>query len=134
MRSTWDVSAPDDTIELVATEGERIVGHVLGAAGTVDGTRLLAVAPLGVVPDRQGQGVGSALMHEVIAQAEAAGWPAVVLLGAPAYYSRFGFEPAWREGIVYPPMPPKDPHFQLRRLSTYKGSIAGSFRYCWERD
>jgi predicted N-acetyltransferase YhbS len=60
-----------------------------------------------------------------------AGWPAVVLLGEPSYYRRFGFEPAGSAGIVYPPVGPDSPHFQVRRLSGRR-SPEGRFTYGWE--
>jgi len=71
-------------------------------------------------------------MTELLRRAEAAGSPAVVLLGAPQYYARFGFEPAGPAGIVYPPVGRNDAHFQLRRLTAYAPSLRGRFRYCWE--
>ena len=129
---TWALDL-DDTIDLVAVLAEEIVGHILGAAGTVDGdTKLLAVAPLAVAPSHQGQGIGSQLMPELLRQAEGAGWPAVVLLGNPDYYSRFGFEPAGPLGLTYAPVPPELPHFQIRRLSSYTPDLEGTFVYCWE--
>jgi putative acetyltransferase len=134
VRATWARNRAD-TIELVAVDDSGvIIGHVLGAAGDVDGRELLAVAPLCAAPAHQHAGVGTALMHALLEQADAAGWPAVVLLGNPKYYARFGFEPAPPLGVVYPPVDPELPHFQLRKLTRYDPSITGHFRYCWEAD
>ena len=55
---------------------------------------MLALGPLSVRPDRQRQGVGSALMHAVLGAADALGERLVALLGSTAYYPRFGFRPA----------------------------------------
>ena len=132
VEQTWALGL-DDLVDLVAVDDDQIVGHVLGAPGAVDAvTKLLAVAPLAVRPSHQGQGIGSQLMPELLRQAEDAAWPAVVLLGNPDYYSRFGFEPAGPLGLTYAPVPPELPHFQIRRLSRYAPSLRGSFVYAWE--
>jgi predicted N-acetyltransferase YhbS len=132
---TWALGASVKPIDLVAIDRTRdVVGHVLSAAGRVGDDELLAVAPLAAAPRQQGRGVGSALMEELIHRADEAGWPAVVLLGAPGYYARFGFEPASRYGIVYPAVGHASPHFQLRRLASYQSSPRGEFVYCWEAE
>jgi putative acetyltransferase len=58
--------------------GADVIGHVVCSRGTV-GTRhpVLALGPLSVRPDRQRQGVGSALMHAVLGAADALGEPLV---------------------------------------------------------
>lgn len=65
-----------------------------------DRDRSLALGPIGVVPRRQREGIGSALMRSALDEARARREPAVILLGDPAFYPRFGFEPAsaldWR--------------------------------------
>jgi putative acetyltransferase len=71
-------------------------------------------------------------MVELLRLAEAEGWPAAVLLGAPSYYSRFGFEPSGPLGIVYPAVGADSPHFQLRRLAAYRASLRATFAYCRE--
>lgn len=127
---TWALDL-DDPLDLVAVQDGQIVGHVLGAPGTVGGVQLMAVAPLAVLPSQQGQGIGSALMTELLRRAEDAGWPAVVLLGNPDYYGRFGFEPAGPIGLVYAPVDPELPYFQIARLSGDR-PLTGTFVYCWE--
>jgi len=70
-------------------------------------------------------------MTELIARADRQGWPLLVLLGNPAYYGRFGFEPAGPLAIVYPPV--DGPAFQVRRLATYNRTWRGTFTYAWEQ-
>lgn len=53
----------------------------------------LAIGPVAVVPDRQNSGIGSALMNHIIALARTEGIDALLLLGHPDYYPRFGFAP-----------------------------------------
>jgi len=91
-------------LALVAEEEEKLVGHVMLTHTTIEtdeGTAfdLLLLAPLAVVLDRRGKGVGGGLLESVCAQAKELGYRAVTLVGDPAYYQRFGFKPAITFGI-----------------------------------
>lgn len=93
----------EDLLSLVALEGERIVGHILFSpavievgAGEVVG---MGLAPIAVLPEHQGQGIGAELVRTGMARLEELGCPFVIVLGHPGYYPRFGFEPASRHGI-----------------------------------
>jgi putative acetyltransferase len=130
--NTWSLKADVLGLDLVAIEDDQVVGHVLGAYGGLDGRRIVGVAPLAVVPHRQGEGIGSLLMNRLLRQAEAIGEPLVVLLGLPGYYSRFGFEPAGPLGIDCPSVGSGNPHFLIRKLERYSPDCRGEFRYCWE--
>jgi putative acetyltransferase len=114
-------------LSLVAVEGDLVVGHVLCTRAHVDDRPALGLGPLSVLPDRQGSGVGSALMHAVLGAAEALDERLVGLLGEPAYYHRFGFVPATTAGVAAPDAAWGD-YFQVRTLSHYDGR-AGLFRY-----
>jgi putative acetyltransferase len=132
--NTWKLGAAVEGLELVAVDGGSLVGHVLAARGDLGGREAIAVAPLAVLPSHQGRGVGSALMNELLHHAEAAGHPLVALLGNPAYYGRFGFEPSGPFDIWYLPVGKGDPHFQIRRLAAFDPSFKGQFTYCWEAE
>lgn len=132
VESTWSRQAGPAELELVAVDGGQVVGHVLAAYGELGGRPAVGVAPLCVRPARQGEGVGTALMAELLRRAEQAGLPLLVVLGDPTYYSRFGFEPAGPLGIRYPPVGENSPYFQVRRLTTYQPGSGGAFTYCWE--
>ncbi|MFJ3406543.1 GNAT family N-acetyltransferase [Promicromonospora sp. NPDC090134] len=88
---------------LVAVSDGDVVGHVMitGCTVTSDaGERTVAMlTPLGVLPEHQRRGIGSALVRAALAGAEAAGEPFVVLEGSPAYYGALGFVPARDHGI-----------------------------------
>jgi len=129
---TWCLNAVVPGLELVAVKGKVVVGHVLGARGRLGSPGVVAVAPLCVSPDWQHQGIGSALMTELLDRAEQQRWPAVVVLGNPAYYGRFGFQPAGPLGVVYETVRRDSPFFQMRPLSSFDSSIGGTFQYCWE--
>ena len=93
-------------LSLVAVEDGRVVGHVmLSEAGiqTEDGqVEALALGPVGVLPDRQGQGIGSALIREALSRCARAGHRVVVLVGHPGYYPRFGFSASLAKNLTSP--------------------------------
>jgi ribosomal-protein-serine acetyltransferase len=130
---TWEIDDPR-TDELVAVDGDEVVGHVLAAPADLDGHSILAIAPLAAAPARHHDGIGSALVRELIARALGAGWPLIALLGDPKYYSRFGFEPSGPFGIRYAAVGAESPHFQILRLPRYDESLRGDVTYCWERN
>lgn len=107
-------------------EGE-IVGHVVGSEGHISGRPAVGIAPLAVLPERQGEGIGAALMHAVIAAADALDYPLAVLLGDPDFYAQFGFVPADTLGIGAPE-PGWGHHFQVRPLHAFAGE-SGDFEY-----
>lgn len=117
-------------LSLVAVVDGRVVGHVVGSRGRVTPGDVGApgLGPLGVLPEAQGTGVGSALMHAVLGAADALGEPFVVLLGEPAYYRRFGFVAATEHGIT-PPDPAWGDYFQVRLLAAHRPDVAGTYRY-----
>jgi putative acetyltransferase len=125
-----DLRADGDLIPelcLLALVDDEPVGHVCCSPGWIDGRRVVAVGPLGVLPDHQRAGVGSALMHAAVAAADAMGERAVVLLGSPLYYARFGFVLAEPLGITSG-KPEWAPYLQVRPL-TVDGSVRGTFSY-----
>ena len=91
----------DAEIALVVESRGLLVGHVLLSRMTAP-FRALALAPVSVAPQHQSHGVGSAMVREAIDAARAAGWEAIFVLGAPAYYTRFGFDPAPAAGFASP--------------------------------
>jgi putative acetyltransferase len=104
------------------------VGHVTASRATVATDSVVAVGPIGVLPDYQGAGIGSALMDALLTAADAADVPMIVLLGSPQYYSRFGFRPARELGVI-PPEPRWGEAFQARPLTAYTPAVAGRFQY-----
>jgi putative acetyltransferase len=125
LRAAGDVIAG---LSLVAEVDGWVVGHVVGSRGHIGPEPSVGLGPLGVLPGHQGTGVGSALMHAVLAAADALDSPAVVLLGDPGYYRRFGFHPARTLGVI-PPDPSWIEHFQIRTLAGWTGRTRGTFGY-----
>jgi predicted N-acetyltransferase YhbS len=119
-------------LSLVATEGgadgEDVVGHVIATRGWLEplGTPVLGLGPLGVRPRDQGRGIGTVLVHALVAVAEAADERLVALLGSPDYYRRFGFVRSTDLGVRSPD-PRWGAYFQARTLSG--PPVQGTFRY-----
>ncbi|MCZ8250933.1 MAG: N-acetyltransferase [Hylemonella sp.] len=95
------------TLSLVAEEGGVIVGHVAVSPVSVsDGARdWYGLGPISVQPELQGRHIGASLMHAALDGLRARGAAGCVLVGEPAYYTRFGFRPV--PGLVYPGIPPE---------------------------
>lgn len=86
-------------LSLVATQEERIVGHILFTRVQIrdDEGRLhpsLALAPMAVSPGSQKTGIGGQLIREGCARAKELGFGSVIVLGHAHYYPRYGFRPA----------------------------------------
>jgi putative acetyltransferase len=117
-----------EKLSLVAVRDARIVGHVVCTRGWVGEVAALGLGPISVLPTYQRQGTGHALMHAIIAAAEAVGEPLIALLGDPHFYRRFGFVEASRLGVAAP-HPGWGSHFQVRTLTDFRSSVTGMFRY-----
>ncbi|MFN2444400.1 MAG: GNAT family N-acetyltransferase [Vicinamibacterales bacterium] len=92
----------DPIISLIAEDSGAIVGHILLSPVTLTAhpeLRIVGLAPMAVVPARQRQGIGSALIHEGLERCRRLGFGAVIVLGHAEYYPRFGFTAASRFGL-----------------------------------
>jgi predicted N-acetyltransferase YhbS len=92
-------------LDLVAILNNHIVGHLISTKATVvdpsgSESEVLCVGPVSVLPDFQGQGIGSGLIRKSIRIAGEMGYPGMVLFGNPEYYHRFGFLNAVEYGIT----------------------------------
>lgn len=94
------------TLSLVAEQDGEVVGHVAISPVTVsDGTPgWYGLGPISVLPGLQGRNIGASLMHAAMDGLRARGAAGCVVLGEPAYYTRFGFHAV--PGLVYPGVPP----------------------------
>lgn len=90
-------------LSLVAEIGERLAGHIMLFHAHLDRQGkhfdVLALAPMSVVPSQSHRGIGSTLLEVALDKAAGLGYKAVVVIGHPDYYQRFGFEHASKWGI-----------------------------------
>lgn len=95
------------TLSLVAEDEGQVVGHVAFSAVTISGEEAgwFGLGPISVLPARQGQGIGSALVNEGLVRLRKLDAKGCVLAGNPAYYTRFGF--SVDPDFVYPGIPPE---------------------------
>jgi putative acetyltransferase len=112
-----------------------VVGHLLlspcrveAADGSLRAT-ILAIGPVSVEPALQFRGVGTALMTSAISLAVAREVPALVLLGYPEYYWRFGFGPARAMGLEPPAAAWPDAAWMARLLPAWTEAVRGIVRY-----
>lgn len=97
-------------LDLVAQLDGRLVGHIMFTKTYVakpDGNRYdtLLVAPLSVLIECRGMGVGSALMTEGLRIAATMGYGTAFLIGDPNYYQRFGYKLSHPYGIDHDSLP-----------------------------
>lgn len=100
-------------LSLIAVTENRAIGHILFTNARVSGPKksisTAILAPLAVVPDAQGQGVGGRLIKEGLRRLSDSGVELVFVLGHPDYYPRYGFRPAGALGFEAPyPIPDKN--------------------------
>lgn len=93
-------------LSLVATEGSKIIGHILFTNVTLSpnsaSVSAQILAPLAVLPKAQKRGVGGKLIKEGLSQLKQSGVGLVFVLGHPDYYPRSGFTPAGVLGYEAP--------------------------------
>jgi len=88
------------TVSLVAGLDGEVVGHVAFSPVSVgSGSVGVGLAPVAVCRSHRRRGVGAQLIEAGLAACEALGFGWAVVLGDPAYYSRFGFRPASALGL-----------------------------------
>ena len=103
------------TVSLVAEEHGALIGHVAVSPVVLSSGDVgwHGLGPISVRPDRQGQGIGAALMRAAIDRLTQLGSAGCVLLGEPGYYARFGFKVV--PGLELPGVPPA--YFQALPLA-----------------
>jgi len=96
-------------VSILAEEDGRSVSHVLFTRVRIQSAGDVAaaiLAPLAVVPDRQGRGIGGELIKAGLNELAERGVALAFVLGHPGYYPRFGFQPAGIHGLPAPyPIP-----------------------------
>lgn len=115
---------------LIALENNTVIGYNALTTAIIGKTEGLALGPLGVKPEYQNKGVGTALVKESIQRAKIAGYPWIVLLGG-GYYARFGFEKGQVFNIVVSDNDFDNTHIQILFLdNSVRNITSGKLTYC----
>jgi putative acetyltransferase len=113
-----------ESISLVATIGDRVVGHILFTPISMEPAarvRVAGLAPMAVRPENQRSAIGSQLVRVGLDHCRKQGYAAVVVVGHPGFYPRFGFMRASTKGLTCE-FPVPDEVFKAVELKT--GALA----------
>jgi putative acetyltransferase len=118
-------------LSFVAEENGALVGHVMNTWNWLEGgsPRVLQLSPLGVLPEHQRRGYGSALVRASLDAVRGRGEQLLVVEGNPDYYGRFGFVRADELGLLPPPEALVDWAFQVAILEPEAKVPQGRFVY-----
>jgi putative acetyltransferase len=121
------------TFSFVAVQSDRIVGHIFFSPVIVEGAclkkKILGLAPVAVLPEYQRQGIGSLLIRESLTECARSGFQAVVVLGHPDFYPRFGFIPASRKSLKCEYDVPDEVFMVLELESESLQNCSGTVKY-----
>jgi putative acetyltransferase len=128
-------------LSLVAVDDGEVLGHVMFTTSLLDAPRELVkvpvLSPIAVLPERHGQGIGSALIRRGLGLLDERGEPLVFLEGDPGFYSKAGFKAGGDLGFRKPSLRIPDAAFQVRLLSAYQDWMTGTLVYSqafWDHD
>jgi len=116
--------APARGLSFVAVEGGHLIGTVrLWDVAAGPDLPALLLGPLVVDTAVRNRGVGAALMRRALDEAKRRGHRAVLLVGDPAYYGRFGFSAAPTGGLWLPGLDDKS---RLLGCELVSGALEGA--------
>ena len=116
-------TSPVPGLSMVALEHGAVVGTVRYwpvLIGT--GTKAVQLGPVAIHPDFRGRGYSRLLIRASLDRAQALGHRLVVLIGDPALYRRYGFEPALLRGVTLPEPGDRE---RLQILALVPGALEG---------
>jgi len=120
-------------VSLVAELDGQVVGHILFTVVAIEDAdprpRTLGLAPLAVLSECQRKGIGSALVRSSLERCRDMGHDAIVVVGHPEYYPKFGFLPASRYGLRCEYDVPEDVFMALELQVGSLQGIRGLVRY-----
>lgn len=119
-------------ISLVAETDGRIVGHIMFSPVEADGAApgaVLGLAPMAVLPEYQRRGIGAELVRAGLDACRGIGARALVVLGHPEFYPRFGFVPASRFGLTSEYGVPDDVFMAMELEQGSLTGVSGVTRY-----
>lgn len=118
-------------LSLVAIQDSKIVGYILFTKIKIGKYEELALAPLGILPEYQKQGIGKQLIEKGHEIAKKLGYHYSVVLGSETYYPKSGYVPAINYGIKAPFEVPNE-NFMAIKLNNTDNEIIGIVEYARE--
>ena len=122
-----------DLISLVAEENAQVLGHILFSPASIHdkekSTKIIGLAPMAVHPSFQRKGIGSALIKEGLNRCIKKGYGAIVVLGHPEYYPKFGFVPSVKYNISSEYDVPEEVFMILELRKDFLKGISGKAKY-----
>ena len=120
-------------LSLIAENENKIVGHILLTKLKIKNGQKefdsLALAPVSVLPEYQGNGIGGMLIKEAHKKAKELGYQSVILLGHEKYYPKFGYKQADKFGIELPFEVPKENCMAIELIENGLKEINGIVEY-----
>ena len=120
-------------LSLVAEEEDKIIGHILFSRVKIntgaDSVSVLSLAPMAVLPEPQRQGIGSLMVKEGLKEARRLGEGAVVVVGHPEYYPKFGFVSARETGLEASFIVPDEAFLAYELIPELLGGVSGMVEY-----
>lgn len=127
-------------LDYLIEEDNYIIAHIVYANGKIhsnnESKTLPILGPVSVHPKYQKQGYGSKIINYTLKKAEEMGYPGIIVVGDEKYYSRFGFEKAFKYNIHYEGMDRNDeaPFFMIKvfdknKINDYQGIFSNPESY-----
>jgi putative acetyltransferase len=122
------------TFSLVAVESHQIIGNIFFSPVEIEGDcdrdlQILGLAPVAVLPHYQRQGIGSLLIQQGLTECDRLNFKAVVVLGSPEYYSRFGFIAAKKKRLECEYKVPDEAFMVLELETNALEGYVGTIKY-----
>lgn len=118
-------------LSLVAIQDNKIVGYILFTKIKIGEFEELALAPLGILPEYQKQGIGKRLIEKGHQIAKQLGYHFSIVLGSDTYYPKSGYVSAIQYGIKAPFEVPNE-NFMAIKLNDFDKEITGTVEYAKE--
>ena len=116
-------------LSFVAIEHGRVIGTVqLWEVSAGPACSALLLGPLAVDPAQRCRGIGAALMRHALRSAAKGGHRAVLLVGDPAYYSRFGFSANRTSALWLPGLADKSRLLGCELIADALNGVRGAIR------
>jgi predicted N-acetyltransferase YhbS len=125
-----DVPAFVPELGFVGEVDGEIVANIMYTKSRVvrpDGSKVetLTFGPVSVKPELHGKGLGAAIIRHSLNRARELGYGAVIIVGHPQYYPRFGFKPASDYGLTMPDGSTMEPFMALELQGGFLGVDGG---------